>query len=122
VDAILMPPPARGRIAYDDAMDGFNFIRNRLPISAILEQLSRYAQFEDPPAVAVQSATVADCLPGFSAENRLSLLDAAVAPRIWIGNRVTVPAISTNRKTSPAWWQEAPVHACSRPNRSRTST
>ena len=92
VDAILMPPPARGRIAYDDAMDGFNFIRNRLPISAILEQLSRYAQFEDPPAVAVQSAAVADCLPGFSAENRLSLLDAAVAARIWIGNRVTVPA------------------------------
>lgn len=92
VDAILMPPPARGRIAYDDAMDGFNFIRNRLPISAILEQLSRYTQFEDPPAVAVQSAAVADCLPGFSAENRLSLLDAAVAPRIWIGNRVTVPA------------------------------
>ena len=92
VDAILMPPPARGRIAYDEAMDGFNFVRNRLPISAILEQLSRYARFEDPPAVAVQSATVADCLPRFGVENRLSLLDAAVAPRIWIGNRVTVPA------------------------------
>jgi cupin-like protein len=92
VDAILMPPPAHGRIAYDDAMDGFNFVRNRLPVAAILEQLSRYAQFEDPPAVAVQSAPLADCLPGFAAENALSLLDAAVAPRLWIGNRVTVPA------------------------------
>lgn len=92
VDAILMPPPAHGRIAYDDAMDGFNFVRNRLPVAAILEQLSRYAQFEDPPAVAVQSAPLADCLPGFAAANALSLLDAAVAPRIWIGNRVTVPA------------------------------
>jgi hypothetical protein len=91
-DAILMPPAARGRIAYDAAMDGFNFKRNRLPISAILEQLSRYAAFADPPAVAVQSALIADCLPRFRDENRLDVLDAKVEPRIWIGNRVTVPA------------------------------
>jgi hypothetical protein len=92
VDAILMPPEARGRISYNDAMDGFNFVRNRLPVSAILEQLSRYARFEDPPSVAVQSALIADCLPGFARENQLELLDPAVAARIWIGNRVTVPA------------------------------
>jgi hypothetical protein len=92
VDAILMPPEASGRIGYNDAMDGFNFVRNRLPVSAIVEQLSRYALFEDPPSVAVQSALVAECLPGFAAENHLSLLDREVAARIWIGNRVTVPA------------------------------
>ena len=92
VDAILMPPEARGRIAYNDAMDGFNFVRNRLPVSAILQQLSRYASFPEPPSVAVQSALIANCLPGFAAENRLPLLDSAVAARIWIGNRVTVPA------------------------------
>ena len=92
VDAILMPPQARGRISYNDAMDGFNFVRNRLSVSAIVEQLSRYALFEDPPAVAVQSALISACLPGFTVENRLAILDPAVAPRIWIGNRVTVPA------------------------------
>ena len=92
VDAILMPPEAHGRIAYNDAMDGFNFVRNRLPVSAILEQLARYARFEVPPAVAVQSAPVDDCLPGFAAQNRLAILAPTVAPRIWIGNRVTVPA------------------------------
>lgn len=92
VDAILLPPQARGRIAYDDSMDGFNFVRNRLPVSAILEQLSRYAQFEEPPSVAVQSALIADCLPGFALENPAPALDRNVAPRIWIGNRVTVPA------------------------------
>ena len=92
VDAILMPPKVRGQIAYNDAMDGFNFVRNRLPVSAILEQLSRYAQFDNPPAVAVQSALVDVSLPGFTAQNRMPLLDPAVAARIWIGNRVTVPA------------------------------
>lgn len=92
VDAILMPPQARGRISYNEAMDGFNFARNRLPLSAIVEQLSRYALFDDPPSVAVQSAPIPECLPGFTAENTLSILDPAVAPRIWLGNRVTVPA------------------------------
>lgn len=92
VDAILMAPAARGQIAYDAAMDGFNFVRNRLPVTAILEQLARYARFDQPPSVAVQSAPIADCLPGFAAENRLPVLDAAVAPRLWLGNCVTVPA------------------------------
>jgi hypothetical protein len=92
VDAILMPPQAKGRIAYNDAMDGFNFVRNRLPVSAILEQLSRYARFEEPPSVAVQSALISACLPGFAVGNALPLLDRDVEPRIWIGNRVTVPA------------------------------
>ena len=91
VDAILMKPQARGRISYNVAMDGFNFVHNRLPLSAIVDQLSRYALFDEPPAVAVQSAPVSDCLPGFAAENRLSILDEGVAPRIWLGNRVTVP-------------------------------
>ena len=92
VDAILMPPQARGRIAYDAAMEGFNFARRRMPVSAVIEQLSRYALFDDPPSVAVQSALIPDCMPGFAAENRLLLLDAGVAPRLWLGNRVTVPA------------------------------
>jgi len=92
VDAILMAPQVRGRIGYNDAMDGFNFARKRLALSAVLEQLSRYALFDDPPAVAVQSAPVAECLPGFAAEHTVPILDPEVAPRIWIGNRVTVPA------------------------------
>ena len=92
VDAILMPPEVSGRIFYNEAMDGFNFVRNRLPVSAIVEQLSRYALFENPPSVAVQSALIPDCLPGFVADNPLPILDPAVAPRLWLGNRVTVPA------------------------------
>ncbi|MDP9200204.1 MAG: cupin-like domain-containing protein [Pseudomonadota bacterium] len=92
VDAILMEPAAQGRISYNDAMDGFNFARNRLPVSAIVEQLSRYAQFESPPSVAVQSALIPDCLPGFVADNRMPILDPGVAPRLWMGNRITVPA------------------------------
>jgi hypothetical protein len=91
VDAIMTPPEMEGRIFYNADLSGFNFVRNRLPVSAIAEQLLRYAGFSRPPAVAVQSALLRDCLPGFAEANPLGLLDAAVLPRIWFGNAITTP-------------------------------
>ncbi len=91
VDAIMTPPDVAGRVFYDDAMNGFNFVRNRLPIAAVAEQVLRYSTFARAPAVAAQSALIRDCLPGFSAANRLSLLGESVLPRIWLGNAITTP-------------------------------
>jgi len=91
VDGVMTPPEVDGQIFYNDAMDGFNFLRNRLPLSAVAEQVLRYSAFPRPPAVAAQSALVRDCVPGFATENRLALVDEAVLPRIWLGNAVTTP-------------------------------
>ena len=91
VDAIMTPPEVEGRVFYDDAMNGFNFVRNRLPITAVAEQVLRYAAFARSPAVAAQSALIRDCLPGFSAENPLTVIDGTVLPRIWLGNAITTP-------------------------------
>jgi Cupin-like domain len=92
VDALMIPPEIDGQISYNDAMSGFNFHRNRLPLSDIAAQVLRYAQFPQPPAVAAQSALIRDCLPAFAAENRLPLLDDKILPRIWLGNRIATPA------------------------------
>jgi hypothetical protein len=92
VDAVMTAPQAGGQIAYNAAMDGFNFLRNRLPLSEVAAQVLRYAQFPDPPAVAAQSALIRDCLPEFAAENALTLFDETILPRIWLGNRITTPA------------------------------
>jgi len=91
VDAIMTPPEVEGRVFYDEGMTGFNFMRNRLPISAVAEQVLRYSAFPRPPAVAAQSALIRDCLPGFSDANRLAVLGDAVLPRIWLGNAITTP-------------------------------
>jgi hypothetical protein len=91
VDAIMTPPDAGARIFYDGSMEGFNFLRNRLPLSSIAEQVLRYSTFERAPAVAAQSAPVADCVPGFERDNRLTLLDESIAPRIWLGSPITTP-------------------------------
>jgi hypothetical protein len=91
VDAIMTPPEVEGRVFYNAAMDGFNFIRNRLPLTQVAEQVLRYSAFARPPAVAAQSALIRDCIPGFALENRVTVLDAAVLPRIWLGNAITTP-------------------------------
>src|SRR5258706_3369552 len=91
VDALMAPPDAGGRMFYSPSMEGFNFMRNRVTLSSILEQVLRYAAFQRPPAVAAQSALVRDCLPGFGEENQLRVLGGTVLPRIWMGNAVTTP-------------------------------
>lgn len=91
VDALMIPPGRGRRLFYDEDGSGFNYLRNRLPLSAVLEQLLRYAQFADPPALAAQSALAEHCVPGFTAEHPLPLLDAAVAPRLWLGNAIRTP-------------------------------
>ena len=41
VDAIMTPPDVEGRIFYREALNGFNFVRNRLPLTAVAQQALR---------------------------------------------------------------------------------
>ncbi|SFU68899.1 cupin-like domain-containing protein [Pseudoduganella namucuonensis] len=91
-DTVLMPPEARGRLFYADDMRGFNFMRAKRSVSAVLEQVARYSMFPAAPAVAMQSALLDDCLPGFAADNPMPLVEAAARPRLWLGNEVVTPA------------------------------
>lgn len=91
VAAVLAKPEPTRAFAYKPGVDGFNFTHDKRPYAALFEQLWRYSHFPEPPALAAQSALVSDTLPGLQRVNVLPLLDASVAPRIWIGNRATVP-------------------------------
>ncbi len=96
VDALMVPPGRRGRVFFAEGWQqgdaGFNYLRNRLPISQVLDSLLRYARFDRAPAMAAQSAPADDCLPAFRAAHPMPLLDASVAPRLWIGNAIVTPA------------------------------
>jgi hypothetical protein len=92
VDTLLLPPAAQGHIGYNAAGDGFNYAHHRVSITKGLQRLARYSRQTDAPGLAIQSALISACLPGFNADHALALLDASVQPRLWIGNRVTTPA------------------------------
>jgi len=92
VNAIMTPPAAQGHVGYSDGLQGFSFVRNRLPLAAVITQLQRYLGAENAPSLAAQSAVITESIPGFLDENKLSLLAAAIQPRIWLGNKINVPA------------------------------
>ena len=87
-DVSIAPPEHEGRLFYTDGMAGLTFAKERATVSAVLDRLHREAAVAKPEAVAAQAVMVAEALPGFAKENRLSLLDPSIEPRIWIGNRV----------------------------------
>ncbi len=92
VDAVMAPPAEKGRLFYNESLDGFNFLRNKLTLSQVIGQIMRYSHFTDPPSVAVQSALIADCAPDFLATHDLHLIDSSIQPRLWIGNSIRTPA------------------------------
>jgi len=92
VDALLSRPDALRAFSYAPELEGFNFLRDKRPLASILEQLWRYSHFAEPPCLAAQSAPVREVLPGLERANVNPLLGPEIAPRLWIGNRVTVPA------------------------------
>ena len=92
VDVLRLPPSARGRIFYNEALTGFNYTRERSTITQVLERISKYSAMQRPPSVAAQSALAADCLPEFPAAHPLPLLHASVRPRIWLGSQAVTPA------------------------------
>lgn len=92
VDAVLARPGPTRVFGYRAGLEGFNFLHEKRSLPELFEQLWRYGHFPEPPCLAVQSALVSRVLAGLELENRCPLLDESVSPRIWIGNRATVPA------------------------------
>lgn len=89
---LLGPPEIGGRFFYNHDLSGFNFRKGSTGIGAALDLLLAHLDDDRPPAFAMQSVPVRANLPGFEAENRMPVLNDAVEPRVWIGNRVIVAA------------------------------
>lgn len=85
-------PQVKGRFFYDPAIAGFNFSKERMSIGQVLDSLLGLADARNPPSFAIQSVQARHCLPGFDTDNALRILPDSVAPRVWIGNVVTVAA------------------------------
>lgn len=92
VDALLLPPGEGGVVGYNATFDGFNYEHHRVSIGQGLQRLAKYSRQPEAPGLAMQSALIADCLPGLLEAHAIPFLDRSVQPRIWIGNRVTTPA------------------------------
>lgn len=90
VPIIECPVTAGGRLFYRDDMSGLNFERKIAGIGATLDRLLAMAAEPQPISLFIESMRTEEFLPDFAAAHTMPLLPPSVAPRIWIGNRVTV--------------------------------
>lgn len=80
----------RGRIFYNDAMDGFNFERTTGRLLPTLRELERKATGGE--CCYVGSTPVDHHLPGLRAHNDLELPDCQPLVSLWFGNHSLIPA------------------------------
>ncbi|WP_245824673.1 cupin-like domain-containing protein [Sphingomonas azotifigens] len=90
VGAIVGDPSIKGRFFYNDDVTGMNFVRGVSPLDPFLDRLLRELERPTGYAMAVQSIPAPELLPGFTDENAIALVDADVAPRLWLGNALRV--------------------------------
>ena len=90
VSAMVGPPQIDGRFFYTDDFQGFNFGSENVSISKAFDTLLALAENPQPPAIALQALHVPSVMPSFLEDNTMPLLDGDIAPRVWIGNRLTI--------------------------------
>jgi hypothetical protein len=91
-EAFFGEPHIAGKYYYSDDMQGFNFERKRMGFAAAVETIVSTAGRAGSPSVYMGSLPVDDYLPGFSAQNALSVLQPGVGARIWLGHASNVSA------------------------------
>lgn len=89
-DMIVGPPEIGGRIFYNADMSGLTFRKEPGSLSTLIDRIEAAASLDPAPALAVQSLSAREALPGFADENRIDLVNPAIGPRLWIGNRIVV--------------------------------
>lgn len=90
VNAFLAMPEAKGRIFYNEAVDGFNFAQSQVYLDNALNKLVEIADQPNQPTYYVGSLEIPQHLPGFGAENSLDLGQDSVREGIWLGNQSVI--------------------------------
>jgi hypothetical protein len=90
VETVMGSPDIGGHFFYNENMDGLNFSKKTRTMASSMERILGQRGADNPRSIYIQSVPIAEHLPGFERENALAAAPESAAPRIWIGNRVTV--------------------------------
>ncbi|MBU4432829.1 MAG: cupin-like domain-containing protein [Alphaproteobacteria bacterium] len=92
VTTLVGDPEAGGRFFYNADLTGFNFRSGGARLQKSFDFLLANRDAPSAAALAVQSIATHTHLPGFGEANPSPVLDPAIEPRLWIGNRVIIAA------------------------------
>jgi hypothetical protein len=80
----------RGKYYYNPRLQGFNFERRITKLMDAVDSILDAADHPGARSVYVGSAPTSDCLPGFAADNPMSLAGSGAGPRIWLGTAANI--------------------------------
>jgi len=86
----LVPPQARGRMAYLEGEKELNHRNSSEKLPNVLKGLLKLRADPDPPGVFMAGLRAGEHLPGLADDNHTDLVPANSAAHVWIGNAVTV--------------------------------
>lgn len=86
------PPSINGRLFYNDAFTGMNAERGNSRFDTLLQRVLHYGRDANGPTVYMASMDLADCVPGFEAENDIAFRDQNPRASIWIGTGTRIAA------------------------------
>lgn len=92
VSVRIAPAETRGQLFYDATLDAFNYRKVEMRLADALDRLMANAALSDGESLAIQSVQAWRLFPRFAELNPVPLLPPNAAPRLWIGNAVTVAA------------------------------
>jgi hypothetical protein len=92
VTASFGGPEIRGRVGYNDALNGFNFHAVTISLDEFFGRLFAHIDDPEPPASYVGSTLVDNWFPGFRQENDLALDVGSPLVSLWMGNQINVSA------------------------------
>jgi Cupin-like domain len=98
VETFVGKPEMKGRYFYNADMTGFNFEKGATTLSKIVDQLLLMANGTQSVMIYAGSAPSGEAAPRFAADNPMPLLNAAIEPRLWLGNASRVAAHYDNSR------------------------
>ena len=90
VNAFMAQPESRGRIFYNEAVDGFNFVQSNVYLDDALDKVLEIAGQDNNPTFYIGSLEIHNHLTGFLDQNDLALKYSHARKSIWLGNESIV--------------------------------
>jgi len=90
VEVFIGDPAIRGKYYYNPGLQGFNFERRMMKLMEAVDCILEAVDHPSARSVYVGSVPTGDCLPGFAADNLMSLAASGAGPRIWLGTAANI--------------------------------
>ncbi len=92
VTAYYVAPEHKGRVFYNDQVNGFNYQAAQLNLHQVIDKLFTHKDDDFPPSIYMGSTEINQFLPGLADKNSLKLESIKPLTSVWLGNQSRIAA------------------------------